>query len=400
MPKKLTEEDRMLLDDLGGTEAGRKQTPTRSAKDERIVAGFEEIQRFIDQHGRAPGHEGSRDALERVLATRLDRIRASEECQSLVRMLDRHGLLYEAATGPTEEEEEMTDDELLADLGVSSCASEIENLRFVRSTSERKAAESIASRQKCRDFDKFKELFKVVQDELDVGVREVRPFEIKSEIEKGRFFIVGGLKAYVAEKGKPFRTDHGVTDARLRVIFDNGTESSLLMRSLHRALNRDPAGRRITDSKSGPLFSENVDEGDHSTGTVYVLRSKSDNPVVEKNRDIIHKIGVTSGCIKRRVAGANLQPTFLMANVDIVATYELYNIDRRSFERLIHKIFANARIDIKVKDRFGRHVVPKEWFLVPFSVIDQAIKKIMNNTISSYVYDPNSARLVKRNGGD
>ena len=398
MPRKLTEEDKMLLDKLGSMEATRKRSSTKSAKDERIVAGFEEIQRFVDQHGCAPSHEGSNDTFERILATRLDRIRASEEYQNLVRTLDRHGLLYEAATGL--EGEEMTDDELLADLGISSYASEIENLRFVRSTSERKATESVASRRKCKDFDIFKSLFDAVQNELDAGIRETRPFEIKSEIEKGRFFVVGGLKAYVAEKSKPFRTDHGVTDARLRIVFDNGTESNLLMRSLHRALNKDPAGRRITDSKSGPLFSEDVDESDRNTGTVYVLRSKSSNPIVAENRDIIHKIGVTSGCVKRRVAGANLQPTFLMANVEIVATYNLYNIDRGRFERLIHKIFANAKIDIKVKDRFGRYVVPKEWFFVPFDVIDQAIKKIMDNTISSYVYDRSSAKLIRRNDGD
>jgi hypothetical protein len=192
-----------------------------------------------------------------------------------------------------------------------------------------------------------------------------------------------------------FTNAQGRTDARLRVIFDNGTESNMLMRSLQRALHKDEAGRRITDPVAGPLFSDQLGEDDQAAGTIYVLRSKSENPTVAANRDLIHKIGITNLPVAQRIAGARLQPTFLMADVEVVATYELYNISRVKLENLIHRVFDPARLDIEIKDRFGHPVVPREWFLVPLFVIDEAVDKIRNGTISNYRYDPKSASLVE-----
>jgi len=195
--------------------------------------------------------------------------------------------------------------------------------------------------------------------------------------------------------GEVFTNAQGRTDARLRVIFDTGTESNMLMRSLQRALHKDEAGRRITDPVAGPLFSDQYAEDDQAAGTIYVLRSKSEHPVVAANRDLIHKIGVTNMPIEQRISGARLQPTFLMADVEVVATYELYNISRTKLERLIHRVFDPARLDIEIKDRFGQPVVPHEWFLVPRFVIDEVVEKIKDGTISSFRYDPKSASLVE-----
>jgi hypothetical protein len=177
------------------------------------------------------------------------------------------------------------------------------------------------------------------------------------------------------------------------VIFDNGTESNMLMRSLQRALNDDDAGRRITDPVAGPLFADQPADGDEASGTIYVLRSKSDLPLVANNRDLVHKIGVTNLSVERRIAGARLQPAFLMADVEVVATYELFNINRTKLENLIHRIFAPARLDIKIQDRFGHPVVPREWFLVPLHAIDEAVQKIKDGSIAQYIYDPGSASL-------
>ena len=296
--------------------------------------------------------------------------------------------------------ESMDEDELLAELGGAAGASDITELRHVRTSADKRAAEEIANRQKCEDFDRFKPLFVQVQKEIESGIRQTRPFELKAEIRPGSWFIVGGQKAYVAEMGEIFSNAQGRTDARLRVIFDNGTESNLLMRSLQRALHKDEAGRRITDPVAGPLFAgENV-EGDQASGTIYVLRSKSDHPVVAANRDVLHKIGVTCGDVARRIANAKLEPTFLMADVEIVATYELYNINRTKLENLIHRIFDAARLDIEIKDRFGLPVIPREWFLVPLSVVDEAIEKIKDGTITSYTYDPKAALLRRRDAGN
>lgn len=195
-----------------------------------------------------------------------------------------------------------------------------------------------------------------------------------------------------------FLTDQGMTDARLRVIFDNGTESNMLMRSLQRALHKDDAGRRITDPSAGPLFADQTADGDEASGTIYVLRSKSDLPVVKENQTVLHKIGVTSGKVERRIANAKIDATFLLADVEIVATYELYNINRTKLENLIHRIFDRARLDIEIKDRFGNPVVPREWFLVPIYAIDEAVERIKDGTIRDFAYDPSTASLSPRSG--
>jgi hypothetical protein len=127
---------------------------------------------------------------------------------------------------------------------------------------------------------------------------------------------------------------------------------------------------------------------------IYVLRSLSDHPTVASHREVLHKIGVTGGDVKRRIANARLDPTYLMADVEIVATYELYNIDRTRLENVIHRIFGAACLDIEIKDRFGHPVTPKEWFLVPLFVIDEAVQRIRDGSITGYVYDPAAARLV------
>lgn len=394
MAREFTQEDDELLAELG-VEVEVKKTETRTPREERIIAGFEEIQRFVEEHGRAPQHGEDRDIFERLYAVRLDRIRELPDCRELVEPMDKHGLLTETARAPAAGANDLDDDELLAELGIDVDASAITQLKHVRPTAEKKAAEDVASRTRCKDFATFKPLFEQVQKELDSGLRETRPFEMKAEIEKGRFFIVGGHKAYVAEKGETTITDQGRTDARLRVIFDNGTESNMLMRSLQRALNKDEAGRRITEPTAGPLFTDQTIDGDEASGTIYVLRSKSDHPLVAENRELVHKIGVTNMSVEKRIAGAHLQPTFLMANVEIVATYELYNINRTKLENLIHRLFEPARLEIEIKDRFGRPVAPREWFLLPLFVIEEAVERIKDGSIAGYVYDPKSARLVQ-----
>jgi Meiotically Up-regulated Gene 113 (MUG113) protein len=395
MVKEFTSDDDALLAELG-VEVETKKAISRTPREERIIAGFEEILRFTEEQGRQPQHGECGDIFERLYAVRLDQIRNVQECRELVEPLDTQGLLSGSALTLQADTEDLDDDALLAELGIQVDAPPITELKHVRSSAEKKAAEDIANRDRCEDFDTFKPLFEQVQNELNSGLRETRPFEMKAEIEKGRFFIVSGQKAYVAEKGETTINDQGRTDARLRVIFDNGTESNMLMRSLQRALNKDDAGRRITEPTAGPLFSDQTIDGDEASGTIYVLRSKSDHPLVTENRELVHKIGVTNMSVEKRIAGAHLQPTFLMANVEIVATYELYNINRIKLENLVHRIFEPARLEIEIMDRFGRPVVPREWFLVPLFVINEAVEKIKDGSISEYCYDPESATFLKQ----
>lgn len=179
------------------------------------------------------------------------------------------------------------------------------------------------------------------------------------------------------------------------MIFSNGTESNLLRLSLARALYKDAAARRITDPDAGPLFSDALEEGDLESGTIYVLRSLSDNPYVAEHRDVIHKIGVTGGKVDARIANAEHESTYLLAKVEVVATYKLAGINRTRMEKLFHRLFAPARLNITINDRFGHTVQPEEWFLVPLFVIDEAVARIKDGSIIGYVYDPNAVKLVK-----
>lgn len=389
-----TDEDDALLEELG-VEMEAKATGGRTPCEERIIAGFEEIQRFVDEHGRTPQHGEDRDIFERLYAVRLDRLRGLTEYRTLLGPIDRQGLLGGSEPAPVTTADDMDDDTLLAELGVDGSAGGITDLRHIRSAADKRAAEEIAKREKCEDFEEFKPMFIQVKKDLDTGIRQTRPFQTMAEIEKGQWFIVGGQIVYVADVGDEFVTEYDRRDSRLRVIYDNGTESDVLLRSLQRALHRDNAGRRITNADSGPLFSGEIEEGDEASGTIYVLRSKSDNPVVAANRDILHKIGVTGGSVERRIDNAKLDPTFLLADVEIVATYKLSNINRTKLENLIQRIFDPVRLKIEIKDRFGNPVVPREWFLVPLFVIDEAVSRIKDGTITGYQYDPGTASLKR-----
>lgn len=396
----MTEPD---LDDLASELADFAPAAKRQSKftprEERIIAGFEDIERFYEEHGRLPQHGEGRDIFERLYAVRLDRLRSLEECRTLLAAFDKQGLLDHVPVEPEDGDDDP--DALAAELSGLGEEDDITRLRHVRSAEEKRAAEEIARREKCADFAKFEPLFKQVKEELANGTRVTRPFELKAEIRPGAFFIVGGLITYVAEMGEVFTNAQGRTDARLRVIFDNGTESGMLMRSLQRQLHEDDAGRRITDAAPGPLFADRAEDGETEAGTIYVLRSKSAHPVVEQHRQIMHKIGVTSGTVEARIAGAEKSSTYLLAGVEVVATYKVYGVNCQKLESLIHKVFSAAQINLSIPDRFGHLVKPREWFLVPLGVIDEAVQRIRDRSILFYTYDAAKAQLVdvsKRGG--
>ena len=383
-------EDEMLAE--LGVSVERKPARARTPREERIIAGFEDIVKFFEQHGRAPRHGDERDIFERLYAVRLDRLREQDDCQELLRDLDTHGLLTGATDGA--DIDELDDEAMLAELGVAAPAEgDLTNLKHVQSREERRAAEEIANRTVCADFAKFKPLFDAVRKDIASGIRSTRPFQTMAEIKQGEYFIVGGQIAYVAELKGEFVTDYDRRDSRLRVIYDNGTESDILLRSLQRALHRDEAGRRITNPSAGPLFGNETDEDDLEAGTIYVLRSKSDHPTVAAHRELVHKIGVTGGSVETRIAAAAVDATYLLAGVEIVATYKLYNIKRTKLENLLHRVFGSARLDLTIMDRFGNPVQPREWFLVPLSAINEAVERVRDQSILDYEYDPATARL-------
>ena len=385
------------LDDLAGELAdfapAKKKQTTYTAREERVIAGFEDIERFYEEHGRLPEHGEGKDIFERIYAVRLDRLRAIEDCRELLAAFDKHGLLDLAPTAQVDDD--LDPEDLASELAGLGEGDSITDLRHVRSAEEKRAAEDIARRERCLDFDKFVEIFNQVKEDLANSTRVTRPFELKAEIRPGAFFIVGGQICYVSEMGETFTNPQGTTDARLRVIFDNGTESGMLMRSLQRLLHSDDAGRRITDPAAGPLFAAQAEEGELETGTIYVLRSNSDHPSVLEHRDVMHKIGVTSGSVEGRIAGAEKSSTYLLSTVEVVATYKVYGVNCQKLENLLHKVFGAGQINLTIPDRFGNTVKPREWFLVPLNVIDEAVQRIRDRSILKYRYDPQAGQLVE-----
>lgn len=388
--------DDELLAELGVSIEPPK-TGGHTPREERIIAGFEDIQRFFEANGRVPRHGEEFDIFERLYAVRLDRLRAMPEACRLLAELDVHGLLAEP-TGLEHPKLETLDDEaLLAELEVGAAGEDdIGVLKHVSSREERRAAEEIANRAACQDFDRFKPLFAQVEKDLQTGLRQTRPFGRDASIATGDFFILGGQLVYVAETGEDIKASDGRSDARLRVVYSNGTESNLLRRSLQRGLYKDEAGRRLTDPNPGPLFSENWEEDDIESGTIYVLRSLSNHPFVAEHRELIHKIGVTGGKVETRIANAANDATYLLADVELVATWKLADINRTKLENLFHRIFVPAQLDLTIQDRFGHPAHPREWFLAPLHVIDEAVQRIRDGSITDVVYDPKSARLVEK----
>lgn len=390
--------DLELLAELGvetDPDAARSFTPLQ----ERIIAGFEDIQRFVIEHGRLPQHGEDREIFERLYAVRLDRLLNMPDARELLATIDQNGILDGTALA-VQSPATLDDASLLSELGVSADTDDdITLLRHVTSRAEKRAAEEIANRERCEDFDTFKPLLDRAQADLKAGTRQAKVLSQSevtlAEIQPGNFFIVGGQLAYIAASTEEFVTQYERSDRRVRVIYDNGTEASVLSRSFQKSLYRDESARRITEQSVGPLFGDVAEPNDLESGTIYVLRSKSAHPFVEEHRELIHKIGVTGQPVLSRIANARNDPTFLLAEVEIVAEYRLYNINRAKLENLIHRALSPARLDLSAGDRFGKSVHPREWFIVPLSAIDQLVSMISDGSLTDHRYDLEQAGFVK-----
>lgn len=392
--------DDELLSELGIDLAPVKSV-TYTAKEERLISGFEEITRFYEEHKKVPSNTPDSDIFERIYAVRLAQLKQSEEAIALLTEFDQYQLLSDSQQ-ESNDFSILEDEDLLAELGIELEDEEnIFVLQNVRTQKEREPNELTATRKVCLDFDVFKILFDQINLDIESSVRITKPFGKDATIELHDWFIVDGLIVYVAEIGKYFRAPNGENDARLRAIYSNGTESNLLMRSLKKALNSDKVSRRILVANNvGPLFSsseltDEVNEIEIKSGTIYVLRSLSDNPLIKDHKNVIHKIGVTTGKVNKRITDAKNDPTYLLADVELVASYGLpENIVPHKFEKLIHKVLQSAQLDIVINDRFGKPVKPKEWFLVPINIIEEIINHMKCGTISNVIYDSSLGKLV------
>jgi hypothetical protein len=365
------------------------EKPRKVTSSDRLERAFLEIVEFRRAHDRVPSST-TREIAERKLGARLDGILASEEKIAALRHLDEFGLL-EVPEAPTSIDDLLDGDEfdLLAD---ESGLLDVSDLPVRQPPAE---VDSVAKRQKCLDFDQFEHLFKAKHAELADGSAQIAPFRGLRTVTAGRFFVLAGVMLFVAAVGETREMVVGgkpEQKQRLRVIFENGTESSMYRQSLSIRLF-EQKGQAIVGAS---INDDDVLDGeDVASGYIYVLRSLSDDPQIAGIKDL-HKIGFSRGPVSKRIKNAEKSPTYLMAPVDVVASYQTFNLNVVKFENFLHRVFADVRLDITQIDRKGRDYDPSEWFVVPRSVIDQAVELIVSGEIVDYVYDRDERALRER----
>ncbi len=388
-------------DDLGLTTIKVKsRAPTA---DEHLVTKFQEISDFYKTNNRLPENNMA-NISELMLFKRLESIKNNnEQCLALVNF-DEFNLLpltHEvAAPEPEIVEKEITSfEDIFADddfglLGDSDQS--IFNIKHIK-VDKRAETDFVARRKSCKDFDKYKDLFPVVQQQLNSGQRKIIEFDDKGEnLAVGEFYILSGVLLYLEEvefssdaktvDGKRFRKD-----GRTRCIFENGTESNMLYRSLAKALYADgkivsPVGEYFADIK-------NINENDESAGFIYILSSKSQDSRIRAIPNLF-KIGYSRTPVKKRIANAANEPTYLMAPVEVVASYECYNMNTQKFENLVHTVFKDVCLDVEIADSQGDMCKPREWFSVPLEQISTAIDLIVNGQIVNYRYNSTTKKIA------
>ena len=388
-------------DEFGLLDVSPGAAGTRSS--DRSFAGLAEVSTFRETHGRLPDADAA-DHDEMRLGTILARLRQSPTPELLKD--DRLGVLTEQPHAmktthwreePSAEDVPASLDDIFADddLGVDGSAF---TLRHATPAAERHTPDHRAEFVPCRDFESFRQRFEDVQAALETGDRQAVPVRKWAVIEpqEGDFFIRSGLLALIVEKSE-MSVRGGSRDHRLRVVFSNGTESDPLMSSFRKSLNDDKTARMVERVGLGPLDPDWESDRLDLSGTIYVARSLSDAPEIALQRMILHKIGVTSQDVRRRVADARNDPTFLLAPVEIVATYDLANLPRRKVEELLHRFFEPARPgQLFITDRFGKKVYPREWFYVLPDHVGQAAKLIQDGKLHLYRYDRATQAIVAK----
>ncbi len=382
-------------DPLGLLEVKPKASSVMTA-DARLIASFEEINDYIQLHGHKPTE--SRDIKERRLFSRLKGLRGSPDKAAALAEYDTHGLLSDVVAFEPKEINTIDDvlgDDVLglldSDLSGESDPIDIFKLRNVPKSIE--MPDHIARRKPCQDFERFEQLFTQCHADLVSGNKELRKFTGEQQITAGHFFILHGVMVYVAEVGNKEKKG-GKVNAKLRCIFENGTESNMLLRSLATELYKDEGGRRVLEPRDD-LFNETerVTEDDEKTGYIYVLRSLSEDSKI-KEIENLYKIGFSSQPVKQRIQNAAQEPTYLMAEVAVITEFQTYNLNPQKLELLLHTFFAESCLNIDVFDSKGKRHTPREWFIVPLHIIETAVKLLINGEVINYRYDSQRQEII------
>ncbi len=354
--------------------------------DERLVASFEEINSFYEKNNREPSLGNS--VQEHQLRSRLNGIRSDIQKVDMLKPYDRFNLL-EIVQKSIESIDDIWNDD---DFGLLETSEEsIFDLKHV--PKETTMPDYVASRKPCLDFENFEHLFIACHQDLGLKKRKLYPFKNEQQIDKGYFFVLKGILLYVAEVSEKEKTG-GKVNARLRCIFENGTESDMLLRSLAAELYKN--GRRVTEKTEKLLDNFHlISADDKESGYIYVLRSLSENPEIKATKNLF-KIGFSTTEVEERVKNAHLEATYLFAPIAIVSVFKCYNMNTQKLELLLHTFFGNSCLNVDIFDKDGKRFTPREWFIAPIDIIEQAIEFIISGEIINYKYEAGLQMIVNK----
>lgn len=355
--------------------------------DERLTASFQEINDFLEKQNREP-QPTLGNISEYQLYSRLKSLREDEDKMMVCEPHDKFSLLK------TEKKEIKSIDDIFGDDSLDILGGDSEGLfDFKHTPKETTMPDYIASRKPCKDFDMFESLFIQCQYDLTNEKRRLYPFTNEQRVTKGQFFVLKGVLLYVAKVGKKFN-DKGKVNARLRCIFENGTESDMLLRSLAAELYKN--GRRVAENEDKLLGGlGGISKDDDETGFIYILKSLSNDSNIQDIANL-YKIGYSNIPVEERIKNAEQEPTYLMAPVRIISTFQCYNFNPQKFEQLLHSFFGKACLNFDIFDKKGNRHTPREWFIVPLETIEEAIEFIISGEIVDYRYDAEREIIVGR----
>lgn len=369
----------------------------RATSSDRLIAGFQEILAFHEANGRLPEDTPEEASLFHKWTGLLKSEKKIERCRPFddlgilpqsVQTVEEPQAEYHREQTEEEQLEAILNDPLLADIEDGADLGLFDVPEYMRQRLEaRKEAEYIGKRRPCEDFDKFADGFKEIQQGLKSGKYKLVKFS-EPNLKVGRYFVEQGIIGYLAAFEQEAKNNLNRVDGRTRVIYENGSEADIKFRTVTKNLSVD--GYSIMDcSEMSPEDFEQcftLTDKDVESGTIYVLRSKSSRPEITAIKDL-YKIGFTVTSVESRIANAKNEPTYLCADVEVVATWKVYNVKSSTFEALIHKLFALVQLQVTVD---GHR--PKEWFIVPFKVIEEAVTAIISG--KPIEYNPQLQQII------
>lgn len=349
------------------------------------IEKFNEITNWIKKNnGKEP--KKSIDLTERKLYARLKGYRERPELKKKFEEIDNLGLLKvtnEKLEEIAEESKEYNSlDDILKDESLFEETDKMKSLldlsRYKRTIN---TADKYSRRKNVKDFRKFGEIFNLVQREIANGTRIIVPMDSEKSISEGKFYIDNGILLYVLSMSDYYIDKNGYRNAKLHLIYENGTENNgILLRSFASNLfDKTRNGKMVTEIISDVMGETNIEQRTcqyFTTGYIYVVKSLSLDAEIQKYENL-YKIGFSRGNINERIKNAKDEATYLYAPVTVVATWEVQNINIQKLEQVLHNRFSENRLDIEIPKINGGTFNPKEWYIISLEDIEKEINDII-----------------------